>query len=395
MKRTLLFCISIIFVFCSCNSHNKTQSYSSINSSSNSSSSNTDSLSITSSAIDKIVISDDDTDIEHQGEYNLNADTVLAEELYDCSYYTMPDTINSYEYNICGVYEQKPIVVLYPSEINCETPEMEYGIFDPEEGKFSSLIDDCENTFYLCSNERYLVFTTSENDIDSIYYYDIQTQTKNPFFYYADGISKTADSPIINGNNIYFDVYTYNDDGTVCIPMVYKYDIDTGELILIHENAMKPMYTDNTLKIITYNEVSKEYDMIVNVSQADDNGFQNKDSVRDISCCGNDIFAITSDTGHDCSVKNLKEDNVILSTFSENGDLISNMAANEYNVIWYDITGNENIPCIFNVAANKIVTFNKITPCYYRTFINQKYGLILNTTSGPNYEICLFSAKEG
>ncbi|MDO5558427.1 MAG: hypothetical protein Q4F95_02390 [Oscillospiraceae bacterium] len=393
MKKKIFACLIIALSLYSCNSQGDSISESVPDSSEVTSAT---SVSTTVSGTDSEAHNDiekiENDKKESESKYDIKTDTIQAEDIYDCSYFTMPETINGYNYFISGINQNKLIVALSQSGQEEEHIDYQYGLYDLTNDSYCAVTDFMTDAFYLCSDERYWIFSSITDEVTSYIYYDTETQTSGTIINFVNDITQTADGPIINGNRIYFDVYKTIDDNTA-IPMVYEYNSEDQSLNLIYENAMKPMCSEDNLRVITYNEENQKYDRIISVTNPAEECFQNKDKLFDISCSSGKIIGIVTDHGRTYSVKDLTSSQEILSTYEDNGDMLGNMAANDNFVCWYDITGENNTPCVYDTKYKKIVTFDNMSQCYYRTYIYDKYGLIFDQASGENFKICLFSIK--
>lgn len=327
--------------------------------------------------------------------YDISGDAVQANLMYNTEMVFLPESVDGKSYFPCGINNNKVIIAVNIVD-TLDEYICEYGLLDPVDNSYEVLITNKKDTYYNCSYGDYYVFNLYQTDMNSLEYYNSQTKKSNIIFNYINDFTITENQPIIYDGKLYFDVYTTPDRDYIDL---YEYDFTSGELVKKVENAAIPMASASGLKYVNFDYYENGADKIVTFSDKSEFSILNK-RLMDLVCVGDEVFGLANEeTGGKGSItkfQRLQEgDNDITILSTALGELLHSLIANDFCVAWNDETGGDNSPCVYDISSNKIVVFDDMEKCYYRTFLQRDKGLIFDVMKfNETHQICLFSPKE-
>lgn len=224
----------------------------------------------------------------------------------------------------------------------------------------------------------------------TIFDYYLHPDSNKPVF---DNFNDIA----ILDQTIYFDDFEKDDKNNSIIPILYAYDLSTGELIKLGENLQNPFIYKG--EIIAFGKNSDgHFKTLYNVAN-DYALLEVTDDLRDIIVVNDRIYAIVnSDTNHEelytvFQLKELISNQEILSTKSP----IYNLKASQGHILWdtyydsefvyYDSSTDEIIICD-NTVSSQNVTFtdgsNNLLMCLTEDHAPKYYTFSLKLDSEMN-----------
>ena len=183
---------------------------------------------------------------------------------------------------------------------------------------------------------------------------------------------------------------------------MYEYDFTNGELLKKVENATIPMISSSGLKYVNFDYYGDGADKIVAFSDKSEFSILNK-RLMELTCVEDRVFGfVNEETGHKYGditkfqqLSENEDDITILSTISGEGELLTSLVTNDFCVAWNDETGLDSTPCTYDFLNNRIVVFDNMENCYYRTFLQSDMGMIFDIMNfNQTHQVCLFSPKE-
>lgn len=332
--------------------------------------------------------------------YNTYYDTISAETIYNTDIIIMPDTINGYNYSLCGVKDDKIVIQINNYD---EGTYSEFGLFATDDSSYEKIVSASEELFYVCSRKNEYVFEKFSDDVCSLMYYNSESSEFKTMMFLTDGKSTTERAVTFFNDNILFEIHTPEDVS------IYEYDINSGNTHIYLNNAMRPSVNGDYLKYIHINPNTNICDKIVDCH--DNSEFQIKnDNLCDLICTRDSVFGITvtydesySESHNDpytnyfMEVIEVKDDanyDAIISTHLGDGELIEGICHNSFCVGWFDWTGRHSSPCVYDMNEKKIVLFDCLEDCSYSTYLGDDINVIYDKTNfQTDHKVCIFKQK--
>ena len=330
--------------------------------------------------------------------YDVYSDAISADELYNVEKIEMPDSIDGMKYNICD-YNDGKIVLGLIKEQNADTYVCDYGTYDYKSSSYEPLITDLSDAYCIASYKNYYFFIISENDtIESLKVYNSDTNQLITVYNSMDECSLKEYKLAFCDEKCYFTTYTSSERNN---SRIYEYDMVTDKLIVYIENAMMTRTSGKNVFYASYESGAKKCNKLVNKKSGDIFDIHNED-IMDYVCCGDRAYAIINGDISDIhdtyeiikEIKPTSGDNILASKEGF-GEIFNDMSSNEFCIGWYDITGIESEPCVYDVKNEVIAVFGNIPRCYYRTYLDDNAGLIFDEMNFHNtHQLYLFEPKE-
>lgn len=327
--------------------------------------------------------------------YDFHVETVSADSIYNTEIITMPETINGFDYGLCDLNDDKIVVQIYND--NSEEIYSEYGLFDIDSFTYKKIVSDSDYLYFLSARENDYVFLRQSDDIFSLEYYNSDIPEFKVMMYINDDLYLDEQSVTFYNDRILFDIST---SSTVSI---YKYNINTAKTNIFLNDAFHPFVYNNNLKYLAVNEETKLCEKVVDCSDNSEYPIKNDDLYDIIIGTTDSSFGITTiysdvdQNDYSMEVVELKNDgssSTILSTQFGAYEIISSLCKNSFCVGWFDWTGDDSSPCVYDIKHKKLVLFDCLEDCYYSTFLGENINLIYDDLNfDKNREICIFSPK--
>ncbi len=401
MKKTVLLILLTGIFLCSCES--KQQEPESVVSEKETKIVQTDAAVTEPAATEETTVTSENTttEVTYDGEisYDLYVDAVSADELYNYEIIELPSTINGMAYFLCDYINGKIMVCLNKEE-SADHYVCDYGLYDYKTGDYTTIVPDVKNYSFLGSYENKYFFNKSESaDSESLVMFNADNNEYTTIFNSVNGCSLKAYDLALYEGKVYFDAFTSSEKNN---SRIYVYDIAADELDIFSENTMLPKASKSDLFYLSYEPGAQYCDKMINMSSNKVIDILNK-RIEVYACFRNRVFAVidgdVSDpyAGFDV-VKELSpsaDDRRIIATRSGEGELLSNIKSNDFCISWFDITGCDSTPCVYDIENDKIAVFSDMPMCYYRTYLDENSGILfdeMNFTS--NHQVCVFEPKE-
>ena len=329
--------------------------------------------------------------------YNFHVETVSADSIFNTEIITMPETINGFDYGLCDFNGDKIVVQIYSN--NQGEDYSEYGLFDLDSLTYEKIVSDSDDLYFLCARGNDYVFMRESDDVWSLEYYNSETLKFKIMMYLNDDLYFDERSVAFYKDKILFDIQTTSSVS------IYEYNINTAKTNIFLNDAFHPFVYNNNLKYLAVNKDTKKYEKVVDCSDNSEY-LINNDYICDIAIgIGDSSFGLTSiddESNPDffnyfMEVVELKNDGncvPIISTQLGSGEQITPLCINSFCVGWFDWTGDENTPCVYEIKDKKLVLFDCLNDCYYSTYLGDNIGLIYDDLEfEENRQICIFSPK--
>lgn len=324
--------------------------------------------------------------------YNFHVETVSADSIYNTEIITMPETINGFDYGLCDFNGDKIVVQIYSN--NQGEDYSEYGLFDLDSLTYEKIVSDSDDLYFLSARGNDYVFWRESDDVWSLEYYNSDTSEFKIMMYLNDDLYFDERSVAFYKDKILFDIQTTSSVS------IYEYNINTAKTNIFLNDAFHPFVNNSNLKYISVNEDTKK---VVDYSDNSEYPIKNKD-LNNMICTSDSSFGLTTIDGEDgrddyysMEVVELKKDgscDTILSTQFGALELITSLCKNSFCVGWFDWTGDESSPCVYDIKERKLVLFDCLKDCYYSTYLGDNIGLIYDDLEfEENRQICIFSPK--
>lgn len=327
--------------------------------------------------------------------YNFHVETVSADSIYNTEIITMPETINGFDYGLCDLNDDKIVVQIYND--NSEEIYSEYGLFDIDSFTYKKIVSDSDYLYFLSARENDYVFLRQSDDIFSLEYYNSDISEFKVVMYINDDLYLDEQSVTFYNDRILFGIST---SSTIAI---YGYDINTAKTNIFINDAWRSSVTNNNLKYLAVNEETKLTEKVVDCSDNSEYPIKNDDLCDIIIGTTDSSFGITTiysdvdQNDYSMEVVELKNDgssSTILSTQFGAYEIISSLCKNSFCVGWFDWTGDDSSPCVYDIKHKKLVLFDCLEDCYYSTFLGENINLIYDDLEfEENRQICIFSPK--
>lgn len=329
--------------------------------------------------------------------YNFHVETVSADSIYNTEIITMPETINGFDYGLRDFNGDKIVVQIYSN--NQGEDYSEYGLFDLDSLTYEKIVSDSDDLYFLSARGNDYVFWRESDDVWSLEYYNSDTSEFKIMMYLNDDLYFDERSVAFYKDQILFDIQTTSSVS------IYEYNINTAKTNIFLNDAFHPFVYNNNLKYLAVNKDTKKCEKVVDCSDNSEYLIKN-DYVCDIAIgIGDSSYGLTSIEDESSSdfcnyyteVVELKNDGScvpIISTQFGSGEQITPLCINSFCVGWFDWTGDENQPCVYDIKDEKLVLFDCMKDCYYSTYLGDNIGLIYDDLEfEENRQICIFSPK--
>lgn len=339
--------------------------------------------------------------------YDIMVDTIEADLLYDTKIVTLPENIDGKDYDPCGYYNDKIIVSIVEFERQKDI-FYEYYIIDSDTNDYEVLIPRTKSMRYICSYEKFHIFYSNQGEVPSLQCYDFQNGEYSTIFNYLEesdsNYNFSSSDPVIFDGKLYFDVYKEKDtDGIpeLIDTQLYEYDFESKNLVKKFDHATVPMISSDGIKYVNYDCENKKCDKIITVNDESELDISDLRLSHLVGING-EVYGITNKEsvdkyGYVTQLQRLESDNndTIFSTISGEGEILESLVANDFCVAWRDETGSDSTPCVYDVSTDKIVIFDNMEKCYYRTLLQQGKGMIYDVMNfNKTHQVCLFDPKE-
>ena len=327
--------------------------------------------------------------------YNFHVETVSADSIYNTEIITMPETINGFDYGLCDFNGDKIVVQIYSNNQGEDCSE--YGLFDLDSFTYEKIVSDSDDLYFLCARENDYVFMRLSADVWTLEHYNSDTSKSKIMMYLKDDLYFDARSVAFYKDKILFDIQTTSSVS------IYEYNINTAKTNIFLNDAFHPFVYNNNLKYLAVNEETKLCEKVVDCSDNSEYPIKN-DALYDIIIGTTDssfgittIYSDVDQNDYSMEVVELKNDgssSTILSTQFGAYEIISSLCKNSFCVGWFDRTGYDSSPCVYDIKHKKLVLFDCLEDCYYSTFLGENINLIYDDLEfEENRQICIFSPK--
>ncbi len=307
--------------------------------------------------------------------FNLNVEKISAQDIYECSQpYKMPETINGFSYHVEDIFNKEKVYVTLMLDGN----EKQVGIYDFKNNSYSEIVNIGPDDLIIEYSEDYLIIQNNDdveywlNNTPSLSYYDINKKTFGVIY---EDMHSSCLKVLINNNVIYFDAFTGSEPTSFNDVAVYKFDLLTGELTLVRENAVMPVLINGSVAAIIINPETGSEDKIQTI-EGDDNYSCNIE--KDVSCIyvkDNNVFERYSNNGSFVKIKNLESGEEILSNYPGSMRSIQISDSNN-NFIAFSNYSIEQIPCVYDMNQNILAEFDHVPKTFCDIYVKDDYGII-------------------
>lgn len=337
--------------------------------------------------------------------YNVLVNTVEAKSVLDYKKIDIPEKVNNLDMTCIRLLDESTLLIgLFNRDVTNKHKEI--GIYNFVENTyekyfaFDQIYDDrlSEVAYYVSAiSEKYMVIRVTRNNWanTSIYLYNIENDTVSKMYDYSVDEKNGRDvymnnnSILIQGNNIYFDDFSYNELGEITVNL-FKYDCVSGEISLVAHEAQNPMLYNGNLVYFTKNQNGKfkkiqtlDESIIIDITIELIEVFSSGDSIY----CIENKYTDDKEMTTEFQIQDFIHDRRILYTKRGLGWL----DVNEYFITWYDY--EKNIPCIYSVDMGSLLVFSDIPEGINRVFVKDEFGLLLHK-SGDIREFYFFRKKK-
>lgn len=330
---------------------------------------------------------------EQEGRYDFYTEVVEAEDLLECNYYTMPETIEDSEYAIEGVYDENNLLIAVTYDgLLAEDSRCGIGLYNCENDSFTKFFDIDTLGYVIYHDERYILLSVYSEKCLMVY--DIVNDECNKFLNMPFDMELMNFKPVRYGDSLFIDTCEYTEDRSRAIPSIYKYDLISSEVSLYKSNCEKLFMIDGKECVVTDNSGNGYFNRVCFTDNLDDELFTIENNTSDLFYVDGNFYCEKG--GSKSQIIDMTNDKTIIATFVNNGEALSNLSASDYYLSWYDLSGDKSIPCVYDIKSGKLAQFSALEQRYYRTNVNNNCGVIYevsrNGVSGST--VCIFSGKE-
>ena len=316
--------------------------------------------------------------IDHN--FNLNVDKISAQDIYECSPpYKMPETINGCTYRVEDIFNKEKVYVT----LILDGGEKQVGIYDFKNNSYSEIVNIRSNDLIMEYSDDYLIIRNND-DVEYLYntpslsYYDINKKTFGVI--YKDMTSvyngvQISNNVLLYNNVVYFDVCTRFETVSDKDFAVYKFDLLTGELTLVRENALIPVLIKDSVAALITNPKTGLEDTIQVIEGNDSYSYNVEKNIVGIDVTDNIVYESYWDKPWSSIIKNLESGEKILSQYPKSERSIQISDSNN-NFIAFSDYSHEQIPCVYDMNQNKMVEFDNISEIFNKIYVKDDYGII-------------------
>ncbi|MDO5558691.1 MAG: hypothetical protein Q4F95_03745 [Oscillospiraceae bacterium] len=369
---------------------------------------------VTQSTTKESVVSNEQTDNDQNtGNYEFHADTVKAEDIYNCKVYNVPENIDGYEYYLLDIYDKNKILTqVFESGTESVNSAVQVGVYDLTDNSFLKMFEmNSDDALAAYDNDYYILYEREDhsansmsNDYSRIYLYNAKDQTQQQIMKFDEIFSSSAMNAgtLLYNNCVYFTTITYCENAFNSekgdIYSIFRYDIQTGELTKLCEDAYNPIIANGRPAAYFYDEKTKDYTAIRPIdTENDDFSFNMDNNTMYINITDDGVFAVYR-KGQKKTIRELDSQTDILSTDQSGMEYFEDLKVNSSYAVWNDISGEKQTPYIYDLSEKKLVEFSNLHDGYYRCCIKDDYGFIESfeyTTDckKTGHTVCIFEKK--
>ncbi len=330
---------------------------------------------------------------DEERKYQFFRDTLSADDVFECTYYTLPTSINNTSYHIYGIYDKENIWLMLEPDIS-ESDFDSIGLYNLKTETFTKTLDIPNIDYLVSCNNDFLIVSYHRDDYNSLCYYDISQNKTFEIFTFDNTTTQMSshDIQIVN-KTIYFDVYSkINNADNFNKSCIYRYDITNHQLEMYKEDAQKPMHINDCIYAITKNQKNDIYEIIESISPENDFRYNFATKAGDIVCYKDKIFIEqpTLDGKKTGSyIQDLMNNSKIIESPTINCGSFYDLNISK-NYLYWSMLDQNNQPCLYDIDSDKLIVFDSMKAGFYNTYLTNGLGFITCRFGYGSNNICIF-----
>lgn len=336
--------------------------------------------------------------------YNVTLPIISAKEALEITKLDLPELINGHEFRIEQLIDEKTLIVSLFDRAGASGIEYGTGLYNIESKEYSPL-PGLPFDGYSAWNGDYIVYKEYDGDFTiqaddnsvKLYLYDINARENKLIFTYSFDRQfelyggHWQNNIVLFDNKIYFDDFIKGDGDPDWRAILYSYDISTGKLEKIEEDAQNPHEYKGSILYFKLNDGS--YNLICSTDGKFE--FNANKGITEITALENGIFTLNVLSNDDekrettWGIKNLLTDECILTTTRTISDLNSGD-----NFLAFTDFGSNFPPTLYSVEDNSFIVFDDLIAKQYAVwyFCGETGAL---RVSGEDHTIYMFKPPAG
>lgn len=336
--------------------------------------------------------------------YDVELPVVSANEVLQMTKLDLPEQIEGHSFVIDLLIDDKTLVISLFDRQGASGIDRGTGLYNTETKEYRAM-PGIPLQGYEAFNSDYIVYKEYDNDFTAtdadksvkLFLYDLNTQKEKLIYTYSFDRNVELygghwiENIVLSDNKIYFDDFvkdtnTEDNGSAVWNTFLYVYDIQTGNLEKLRDNAENPMEYKDTILYITKENDQLKIDSLNGKYKAELKGsieyfMPQKENIFTLEVLSYDDMTVT-----ERGIKNIFTGEYILKT----DRLISNPDCGDIFMAFTDFE-RDYLPIMYNSEGNNFVLFEELIGKNVGWYFCSGAGIVY--TTGETCEAYIFKLK--